>query len=175
MPGINGLTSTLGIKVDGKQNVLWASSSPMPEMENYDTLTRSAIFKFDLSSGKVLKKYELPHLYKTSVFGDMILDKNGKPYISDSKNNIIWTLNLKTDQLEIFYSSKDFWNIQGIAFNESESQLFISDYVKGIFKLDVARKHLVSIGTSEEVSLKGIDGIYFYKGSLQMFLLLKRR
>ncbi len=164
--GVDGLTSTLGIKVDVKQNVLWASSSPMPEMKNYDTLTRSAVFKFDLSSGKVLKKYELPHPYKTSVFGDLILDKNGKPYISDSKNNIVWTLNLKTDQLEIFYTSKEFWNIQGIAFNESESQLFISDYIKGVFKLDVARKQLISVGASEEVSLKGIDGIYFYKESL---------
>lgn len=165
-PGVNGLTSTLGIKVDVKQNVLWASSSPMPEMENYDTISRSAVFKFDLASGEVLKKYELPHPYQTSVFGDLILDKNGVPYISDSKNNIVWKLNTKTDQLEIFYTTKEFWNIQGIAFNEDESQLFISDYIKGIFRLDFTKKQLISVGTDEELSLKGIDGLYFYKGSL---------
>ena len=36
--GFEGMTSIFGIKVDGKKNVLWACSSPMQEMKNYDFL-----------------------------------------------------------------------------------------------------------------------------------------
>ncbi len=165
-PRCEGMTGIFGIKIDRKRNILWACSSPMQEMENYDSLSRSAVFKFELSSGKVIKKYELPIQYKNSVFGDLILDFAGNPFISDSKNNIIWTLSPITDQIEVYYTSPEFWNIQGLTFNQNQDWIFISDYVKGVFKINLSTKELKKIATRQEVSLKGIDGIYFYKGTL---------
>src|SRR6266850_4130766 len=87
--GFQGMTSILGIKADGKKNVLWACSSPMQEMENYDSAARSAVFKFELSSGKLLEKIQRPVWDKASVFGDLILNKKGDVFISDSQTNTI--------------------------------------------------------------------------------------
>jgi len=162
----NGMGSIFGIKVDVKRNILWACSSPMEEMENYDSISRSAVFKFELSSGKLISKYEVPLSSKGSVFGDLIISKNGQVFISDSKINNIMIVNEKTNKLEPFYSSTEFWNIQGMAFSADEKFLFIADYVKGIFRLNVKTKELVEITSTVDASLKGIDGLYFYNNSL---------
>ncbi|MBI1766879.1 MAG: hypothetical protein HYR67_00725 [Bacteroidetes bacterium] len=162
----NGMTSIFGIKVDSKKNVLWACSSPMHEMENYDSASRSAVFKFELSSGKLMHKFEMPLIAKANVFGDLILNKNGEVFVSDSQNNSISIVNEKTGQIEPFYSSPDFVNTQGLAFSLDEKYLFIADYVNGIYRLNLKTKELIEITTQADVSLKGIDGIYFYNNSL---------
>lgn len=165
-PALEGMTSIFGIKADAKRNLLWACASPMEEMENYDSTARSAVFKFELSSGKLLHKYPMLLSKNSCVFGDLILSKSGKVLISDSKNNDIYTINEKTNQIEPYYTSPEFWNIQGIAFSQDEKYLFIADYVKGVYRLNIKTRELTEIKNNLDVSLKGVDGIYFYKNSL---------
>ncbi len=161
-----GMTSIFGIKADTKRNILWVCSSPMEEMENYDSTARSAVFQFELSSGKLLHKYQSALNSKNGVYGDLILSKKGNVFVSDSKNNDIFTINEKTNQIEPYYSSPEFWNIQGMAFSPDEKFLFIADYVKGIYRLNIKTRELIEVKTDADVSLKGIDGIYFYDNSL---------
>lgn len=164
--GLEGMTSIFGLKVDVTREFLWACSSPMEEMESYDTTSRSAVFKFDLLSGKLLKKFVMPTGKPDGVFGDLILTKDGSVYVSDSKNNEILKVNEETLMLDVFYTSKEFWNIQGLAFSANEKNLFIADYIKGIFCLNVKSQSLNLIQAPEGYSLKGVDGLYNYKGSL---------
>jgi sugar lactone lactonase YvrE len=161
-----GMTSIFGIKADLKTNILWVCSSPMQEMENYDSTTRSAVFQFELSSGKLLHKYRPALNSKSGVYGDLIISKNGNVFVSDSENNNIITINQKTNKIEPYYSSPEFWNIQGMALSADEKFLFIADYVKGIYRLNTKTKELIEVKTVAEVSLKGVDGIYFYNNSL---------
>ncbi len=116
--GFQGLGSVLGVKADEKRNRLWVCSSPLLEMENYDSTSRSAVFQFELSSGKLLHQYQPAPYAKNGVYGDLILSKSGNVFISDSQSNTITTINQKTNQIEPFYSSPEFWNIQGITFSD---------------------------------------------------------
>ncbi len=166
LPAFEGMTSIFGIKADVKRNSLWVCSSPMQEMENYDSSARSAVFQFELNSGKLLHRYQSALNSKSGIYGDLIISSKGNVLISDSQNNDITTINPKTNQIEPYYSSPEFWNIQGMTFSSDEKFLFIADYVKGIFRLDVKTKKLIEISTQADVSLSGIDGIYFYNNSL---------
>jgi hypothetical protein len=163
--GFEGMMSVFGLKVDSKRNLLWVCSSPMQEMENFDSLARSAVFKFDLKSGKLVQKYHLPKTEADGTFGDLILNGKGEPIISDSKNNKIIMINEAGD-LESIFSSEDFWNVQGLALSADEKSLFISDYIKGVFKLNLISKTLEQLNCTLPISLKGIDGLYFYENSL---------
>jgi len=165
-PSLNGMTSIFGIKVDAKKNLLWACSAPMQEMENYDSTARSAIFKFELSSGKLIQKYDMPLIAKANVLGDLIIDKKGKIFVSDSQGNTIYTINEKTNKIEPFYTSPDFMNLQGLTLSSDEKNMFIADYMKSIYKLNMKTKELTELASSIDVALKGIDGIYFYENSL---------
>ncbi len=164
-PGQDGLTSVFGIKIDRKKNILWACSSPMSEMENYDSIAISGVFKYDLKTKKLLAKYS-PAEKREYVFGDLTLDPQGNVFVSDSKNNIIFALNEKSGTLDEYFTSLDFWNLQGVTFSDDGSTLFIADYIKGIFKLDVKTKKLTFLNASFDASLKSVDGLTYYKNSL---------
>ncbi len=166
LSAFEGMTSIFSVKADVKRNLLWACASPMEEMENYDSTARSAVFEFERGNGRLVRKFPMKLNKNNCVFGDLILSKEGKVYISDSKNNDIYTVNEKTNAIEPFYSSPEFWNIQGMAFSSDEKFLFIADYVKGIYRLNIKTRELVEVKTNADVSLKGIDGIYFYNNSL---------
>lgn len=161
-----GMASVFGLKVDPNKKILWVCSSPMPEMQNFDSTARSAVFKFDLNKGKLIQKYSLPATEPDGIFGDLILNSKGEPIISDSKNNNILKVNETSGKLEVMFSSMDFWNVQGMALSADEKFLFISDYIKGIFKLNLASKTMDALPCNLDVSLKGIDGLYRHGNSL---------
>lgn len=162
----DGMTAVLGIKVDKKKKLLWACASPMPEMVNFDTLSVSAVFKYDLNTGKLLDRYTPQPSSKECVFGDLLLSKRGEVFISDTQNNTILKVNESTHALESFFTSEEFWNIQGITFSTDEKFLFISDYIKGIFRLNMQTKELIQLTREPLVSLKSIDGLIWYQNSL---------
>jgi tetratricopeptide (TPR) repeat protein len=164
--GQDGLTSVLGLKVNPAKKILWACSSPMPEMENYDTLSQSFVFKYDLKTGKLLARYAPGSSFKKSVFGDLILNKAGEALISDSQNNTIFKVNETSQTLDVFFTSNEFWNIQGITYSADEKYLFISDYIKGIYRLDTGTNQLTLLTKNVEASLKAIDGLLWYDNSL---------
>lgn len=163
--GTNGLTAVLGVRVDAQGKFLWACSSPMEEVEGTDTLAPSRVFKFDLATRKLVSQFE-PAAKGGHVFGDLAIAPNGQVYVSDSKTNEIYKVNETTKKLELFSHDKEFWNIQGITFSNDGKYMFISDYIKGPYRLDMATRKLEKIGSQVDSSLKGIDGMLFYSGSL---------
>ena len=162
----DGMTAVLGIKVDKNKKLLWACASPMPEMANFDTLSVSAVFKYDLNTGKLLDRYTPQPSSKEFVFGDLLLSKNGEVFISDTQSNTVFKVNEATHALESFFASEEFWNIQGITFSADEKFLFISDYIKGMFRLNMQTKELIQLTKEPMVSLKSIDGLLWYQNSL---------
>ena len=165
-PAFEGMTSVFGLKADPVRNLLWACSSPMPEMENYDSTLRSAVYKFDLQTGRLLGKYQRPKFERDGVFGDLAVGKKGEAYVSDSQTNTIYIVNEKTSKLEPWLTSDEFWNMQGMTFSDDFKFMFVSDYIKGIFRIDIKTKDVLAVACRLPVSLKGIDGLCYYKGSL---------
>jgi len=163
--GDSGMAAIFSVRINQAKGWLWACSSPVPEIKNYDSTLRSAVFKFDIKSGKLLAKYQTKD-YVSSVFGDMALKSNGDVFVSDGKSNTIFAVNESTGQLDPFFKSDEFWNIQGICFSHNDRYLFISDYIKGPYRLDLSDKSLIKLASTIDHSLKGIDGLLFYNNSL---------
>ena len=158
-----GMSSVFGIRIDPNRNILWVCSSPMPEMENYDSTLHSVVFKFDLNTAELLDKYE--DRENSSIFGDLLIGPEGKVYVSDSKNNKILIVNENTKKLETFFESEEFWNIQGISVSSDGIFMLVSDYIKGPFHLNIVDKKLTKMTSSMKQSLKGIDGLLLHDGS----------
>jgi hypothetical protein len=164
--GQDGLCSVFGIKSDPGKKVVWVSSSPMPEMKDYDRSLPSAVYAYDMRSGKLIQRYLPENPASELVLGDLVLSGKGEVYASDSRNNLIFRVNQSSGKLEQFYSSDNFWNIQGITLSDDGKYMFIADYVKGIFRLELDKPELVHVSKSFDLSLKGIDGLTFYNNSL---------
>lgn len=127
---------------------------------------RSTLFKFNIDNHTLLETYEPDSTIKGAIFGDLILSPTGSVFVSDSKNNIIFKLNESSKRLETYFTSPEFRNIQGLTFSDDGQFLNVADYLEGIFVLPIETKILTKLRELPLTSMKGIDGLLFYKNSL---------
>lgn len=167
-PESDGLWSVSGMRVDSKRNVLWATTTAFPQMKDFQKADdgKAGVFKYDLKTGKLLKKYLLSNEKEKHALGDLIIAKNGDVYASDSVSPNIYRITNGKDALELFLSSDNFNSLQGLAFSPDEKILFAADYSKGVFRIEMKDKKVSQIAIDENTNPIGIDGLYFDRGNL---------
>lgn len=133
----DGLWSVLGMKVDAKRRLLWVTSAAFPQMVNYQKEEdgSSAVFKFDLTTKKLIKRYLLPNKPKPHVLGDLTIMSNGDVFTTDSLTPAIYVIHPQKDEIELFVEHNLFISPQGLAFSDDERHLFMADYSTGLFDI----------------------------------------
>ncbi len=164
----DGLWSVSGMHVDEKRRILWATTTAFPQMQSFNKADdgKSGVFKYDLRTGKLLKKYLLSNDTAKHALGDLIVAKNGDVFASDSISPNIYRIDAKKDELEVFLTSDNFSSLQGLAFSPDEKILFVADYSKGVFRISLADKNIRQLTVDANTNSIGIDGIYFHRGNL---------
>jgi len=162
------LWSVSGMKVDARRRVLWVSTTAFPQMKGHSAADegKAGVFKYDLATGKLLNKYLLPNTPEKHALGDLTVDKTGRVYATDSVAPVIYTIAPSGDSLEVFLRDPIFNSLQGLTFTTDEKILYVADYSKGIFRIDMPSKAITQIKPSQYVTLLGIDGLYFRGGNL---------
>jgi sugar lactone lactonase YvrE len=164
----DGLWSVMGMRVDAKQRLLWVCTAAHAQMMNFDPAEngRTGVYKYDLKTKKLLKKYLLPVDSKAHWFGDLVLNSAGDVFASDSLTPAIYVLNQDKDTLEVFLENESFVNPQGLAFSADEKRIFMADYLKGVFVIDMNTKTPTLLEAAATSTMLGIDGLYFHGGKL---------
>lgn len=164
----DGLWSVMGMRVDAARRLLWVASAAHPQMSNYHAEENgtSGVFKFDLRTGKLLRKYILPNKPKGHWLGDLILAPNGDVFASDSLAPEIYMIDHRRDQIELFLGGPPFVNLQGMDFTPDRRHLFVADYSRGLFVIDLQTRQRTEVVPAYDVTLLGIDGLYSYRGQL---------
>lgn len=150
----------LALHVDAKRRVLWATTAAMPESVGYTAALdgRSALLKYSLDKGTLLKRYDVPTGGK-HVLGDMTASTAGDVYVSDGYGEVYW-VDHRQDKLEILIGKGVFRSPQTPALSPDEHHLFVPDYSRGISIVDLASKQSKLLEHPKELSLGGIDGLY---------------
>jgi glyoxylase-like metal-dependent hydrolase (beta-lactamase superfamily II) len=161
-PRQDGLVVVLGLRVDAKRRVLWAVSSYGFYKANLprELLGTSGVFKFDLSSKKLLKKYMLPQQEGHSL-NDLTLHPNGDVYVTDWRKSAAYYISASENTIEKFMDLPHRPN--GIDLSQDGSKLFIAGTDIGV--LDIATKTFKGLEHPKNVYLSG-DGLYYYQNSL---------
>jgi hypothetical protein len=164
----DGLWGVMGMKVDAKRRHLWVATAAVPQMTNYrkEEDGQSGVLKFDLRTGKLTGKYTLPNSPRPHWLGDLALNSRGEVFVTDSLTPALYVLREAGAQLEPLIEGAPFVSPQGLAFDDTGSRLFLADYSKGLFVYDIKTRSLAQLSAAPEVALLGIDGLYFYRGSL---------
>jgi hypothetical protein len=166
--GQDGLWSVFGIKVDPLRRILWACTGAVKQTKDYnpDDLGKTAVFKYNIDSGKLIKKFELNNTEHNHLFGDLALSPKGDVYVSDSRFNAVYKIPADSDSLEMFLELKEFISLQGLDLSSDDKYLFLADYGLGLFKIELDTKEIEPIKSTEDFTPLGTDGLYFYKNSL---------
>ena len=166
----NGLWGMIGMEVDPVRRHLWANTAntgartPMIDPEP-STEGKTAIFKFDLKSRKLIKKYETGTMENSRFFNDVAIASNGDVYISESNTGEIYRITAKKDELELFVPASGMEFPNGIAISPDGGWLYVA-HVAGITVLDLSSGTKQLLTGPPDSQLGGHDGLIFYKNSL---------
>jgi sugar lactone lactonase YvrE len=168
--GQEGLLGALGMKVDTNGRVLWVVSSNAGGAMPGKGLDRaclgcSAVFKYDLRTGRLIKKYLLSNKPNVHFLNDLTINSRGDAFITDTVTGDIYLISRKKDELELFVNlgQKAFPN--GIDLSGDGKHLFVAA-TGGIQVVNLLDKRSRTLKLPDGVSPVVIDGLYFYKGSL---------
>jgi hypothetical protein len=160
--GQDGVWAMLAVAVDAKRRVLWASTAAMAQGLGYQAADagRSAVLKYDLRTGHLLKRYDLrPEGGIQHVLGDMTLSPTGDVYIGDA-SGAVYTISHSRDVLEVLVGPGEMVGPQTPALTPDGKRLFVADYGRGIAIVDLASRAVSWLATPKNLGVAGIDGLY---------------
>lgn len=164
----NGMWSVFDLVVDAERGVLWVASTAVPHYRGYDAerhLGRAGVFKFDLATGRFLKKFLSPSIAGQSFFlSTLALGKDGEVYAADGVNNAVYQV--RDDQFRRLFHAPVLGSIRGMAVSGDGKKLYLGDHERGIigFELDSGKPFDVSV--PKTLALGGIDGMAWWQGHL---------
>jgi hypothetical protein len=167
--GQDGLWGLLGMKVDARRRLLWAVTShagrAMPGKGlNQDCLGCSGVFKYDLRSGRLIKKYMLGNKPSVHFLNDLTITPGGDVLVTDTFTGDLYLISQAKDELEPFASLGQRAFPNGLDLSDDGKTLFVAE-VDGIRALDLKTRQGIRLRLPGTVK-HPIDGLYFYRNSL---------
>ena len=172
--GQSGLWMVVGLKIDAQRRILWVCSSGGDNLEGYtlkdDYEGRPAgVFKFNLETGKLIKKYILANPTEVHFFNDIVIKKNGDVYITHMfKEHAVFKITTKKDILEPAFSSEIIKYPNGLALSKDESKIYVA-HSDGIAVININTGNTSSLAIPEGLKItrrESIDGLYYINNSL---------
>lgn len=163
--------SVLGMKLDADGDKLWVSTAAMPEMKDYDEADKgkSVVLQVDIISSQIIQGISYD---EESIIGDLEVDQKNRIWLSNSMTPFLSRDETDTSSYLGAFNRKQFdlsdgyFNLQGLTLTDDERFLYVSDYIKGLFRIDIDRTDIDDVFAPESSLLKGIDGLYYYDNSL---------
>jgi sugar lactone lactonase YvrE len=162
-----GRWAPLGLRVDGRRGTLWVAAAALPQVAAYQSADsgRSAILQYHLRSGRLTRRYE-PRDSEAHAIGDLIVNRAGDVFATDSRAPVVYRIVAGADSLERFIRSPLLLSAQGLALTPEERSLYVADYSRGILRVDLADRGVTLLQTADSVLALGIDGLYYHRGHL---------
>ena len=155
----HGYTPGVGVYIDDKKNTLYALGGYYMFSDSL-----SSLYVFDMDSGKLKNRFNIKDSGE-HFLNDMVMDKKGNLYITNTKDSSIYLLKQGSDSLKLFYKSSEIKHPNGIAISDDNTKLYIATYFNGVRSLNIEKKAILNeidtLGHSQR-----IDGLEFYKGHL---------
>ena len=180
-PGENGMVIAVGFALDKKNNRLWVTNF------NFKTASGNpgSQFKvFDYTTGKLLKT--IPEKFiEGAFFNEVILDKKGNAYVSNTFGPSLYTATFESTEATVFVTNDLLKNpspdqpfgLNGLTITPDNKYLIASVMnrtIKGggtLVRIKIATKEVTSIKLKDDEATKsfsGSDGMFFYNGQLMM-------
>jgi len=159
----DGIQDVLGMKADVRRRLLWVCAVSGPRDKEGEGA--AAVYKYDLNSGKLIKKYHSSDATLKYLFNDIVIGRSGDVFLTDSLGGGVWVIRQQNDALETFIDRSTFDYPNGIAFSDGGQYLLVAD-ARGIHRIELRNREVRPVAHADTISLAGIDGLYWHKGEL---------
>ncbi|MEP6507811.1 MAG: hypothetical protein ABJC63_06250, partial [Gemmatimonadales bacterium] len=149
----------MALAVDPTRSVLWATTEAVPQSIGYTKSAggRSAVLSYDLNSGKLLQRYDLPSTENHGA-GDIAIASNGDLIVSDGTTGSIYVIR-QGKSLDLLVKPGEFRSPQGPAVSPDGTHFYVADYTRGLARVDRTSGQVTWLAHPSNVALNGIDGL----------------
>ena len=151
----------LGLAVDSARDRLWVSSMWMPHTLGVSASDsgKSAVFLFDLASGRRVARYDLTR--GNHEPGDICVGANGDLFVSDGRAGVMYRLPVGADSLSVLIPAGQLVSPQGCAVDPTSTgpRVLVADYALGIAAVEISTGKVTWLPRSRTVAVTGIDGM----------------
>ncbi len=158
-PEQNGFMGGVGLQIDQQGDLLYALC-----FSKIDSIYHTGLYVYDLKTSALILRIKQADTEK-KLFNDLVLDRKGNLFISDTERGAIWKLGKGETELELFYSDPEMYP-NGITIDPAKNIIYVASWNDGILAIDVDDPEEVESIHQDVVVSQGIDGLYFYKGDL---------
>ena len=163
----SGLWSVYAMAADPARDLLYVTSASSLYFKGFrqEDFNKVGVFKFRLSTGKLLNKYLLPTNQGTRTLSSITVGKDGQVFVADGMRNEIYKI--EGESLKLVVANPKLTSIRGLAVTDDGNTLYFADYALGIFGADLkAGTGFPLAHDSSKLVLGGIEGLYWYDGHL---------
>lgn len=168
LPLPDDIWSVTGLQYDAATSTLWFCTAATPMMRKPDegAAGRSAVVAWDVNASKMNGRWDLDNSDAPHWLGDLILAPDGTVYTTDSGTPAIYRIRKGSKSIDKWVTSEEFVSLQGLALDAEDNRLYVADYVKGIWSVDLKSGAATLIPVSPDSTVLGIDGLYAHEGDL---------
>jgi hypothetical protein len=149
------LLPVLGIHVSPNDGTIWADS--------FSDTGQSELLHFD-GSGKLLGRFQPPGRAKHGL-NDFVIRKSGEVITTDGLAKAVYRFDPASHAFAPLPLHRRLFYPNGIALSPDDSALYIADAL-GVVRVDLSDGASRDVDPGPRDTLAGIDGLYWYKGSL---------
>lgn len=162
-----GMGAIMGVRVDTRRGVLWATLAGVPQMRGYVRADSSiaALVRIRIADGAIEKRWDLPPAPLGHVLGDLAVDSLGDVFVTDSYDPVLYRLAANTDSLERIVSPY-FHSLQGMAPTPDGRIVYLADYSHGLLRVDLTTHAVSQLDEPPGTTTVGCDGIVLDHGAI---------
>jgi hypothetical protein len=160
-PGRDNVFGIMALAIDAPHGVLWATTSAMPQAVGFKAADdgRSAVLRYELSSGRLLQRFDAPHDGRAHNLGDMTVDQNGAVIVSDGTSGDVYTIRAGHDSMQTLVPRGTFRSPQTPAVLP-DGRVMVADYALGLAIIDRQEETVTWVQHPDTTAVNGIDGMY---------------
>ena len=156
-----------GIGIDAAHKTLWACSTAYEVNEEYKPTDRdAAAFAFDLVSGRLKARYPFQRQEERHFCDGVAIGSDGTIFVADSQGMAVLKISPGAKELATLLPQSAGISPQGMAVSADGKTLFVSDYMSGLYALNLKTKQVSRLESKAKASLAGIDGLIGYGNDL---------
>ncbi|MCF6319428.1 MAG: hypothetical protein L3J83_09165 [Proteobacteria bacterium] len=166
-----GPWATIDMAVDAKNDTLWVASASISQFGkfNKESTGKSAVFKYQLSTGNLLSSYLVPGNKGPSMIHSITVTEKGDVYFVDSVQNVVLRIAKDSEQISLAFTSKKYKNLRNVTSDETGDILYLSDADEGIIILNLLKQEIYNLPNAETLNLTGITDLIYDNNGLIIF------
>lgn len=155
--------AVVGMKPDSARQLLWVavwSDSARLTPAQRLVVPRSALLALDITTGAVRHRYVPADSFRTHLFNDLVITRDGEVLLTDSEAGRVYRLARLDDSLRVLVPEREGFSYpNGIALDSLERTVYVA-HGEGVSAIDRATGRGQQLEAPADSPVTGFDGLY---------------